>query len=194
MPVSKPPAALAIAVFAVFTGWMTWQAKRLEGGLRDDSGTAMVGRDAPAFTLDSTDGAKITLADFRGKKTVALIFWASWCGPCRMELPVVKAFYRKARPMRDDFEILAISVDEYADSALGAAHAMNLPFPVLVNGERIASAYGVGGIPQTLIVDKSGKVKSGQTGFNFGLEMVLAQDFGLDPKLFLKEPNAAASH
>lgn len=184
---------LAVAALALFTVWITWEAKRMEGGLREDSGTAMVGKQAPAFTLDRWNGGKVSLDDFHGKN-VALVFWASWCGPCRLELPLLREFYKKARPMRDDFEVLAISIDEYADAAEGAAAIMKLPFPVLLKGEKVSYAYGVGSIPQTLIVDKSGKVIYGQVGFNMGMETVLALQLHLDPKVFVKGANGATGN
>ena len=109
-------------------------------------------------------------------------------------MPLLKSFYERARSMRDDFEILAISIDEYADAAAGAANGMHLPFPVLVGGEKVADAYGVAAIPQMLIIDKSGKVAFGQSGVNMGLKVLLAQSFGLDTKLFLDGANGAASH
>jgi thiol-disulfide isomerase/thioredoxin len=185
---------LSLAAFAAFSVWITWQAKSLEGGLRSASGTALVGREPPAFALETTDGRKVSLNDYIGKKNFALIFWASWCGPCRLELPVVKAFYQKARPMRDDFEIFAISLDEFPDAAVGAAGSMHLPFPVLVKGQKVAEAYSVAVIPQMLIVDKSGKVKYGQTGFSAGLEMILAQNFGLDSKRFIRGLSDPSDH
>ncbi len=184
---------LALAALALYTVWITWEAKRLEGGLRDDSGTAMVGKQAPDFTLSAWNGGKVSLADFRGKN-VALVFWASWCEPCRLELPLLRDFYTKARPLRNDFEVLAISIDEYADAAEGAAGSMKLPFPVLLNGEKVSHTYAVVNIPQMLIVDKTGKVAYGQVGFNMSMEAMLAAQFHLDPKLFLKGANGAAGN
>jgi peroxiredoxin len=185
---------LALVAFIAFSLWINWQAKRLEGGLRTQSGTALLGKEPPEFTLSAIDGRRVSLTDYLHKKNVALVFWASWCGPCRLELPALKQFYERARPMRDDFEILAISMDDYADAATGAANAMHLPFPVLVNGQKVAGVYGVEAIPQTLIVGKSGTVNFGQTGFNMGLELLLAQKFGLDPKPFLNGTNGATGH
>ena len=184
---------LAFAALGLFTVWITWEAKRLEGGLREDSGTAMVGKQAPGFTLDQWNGGKVSLDSFRGKN-VALVFWASWCGPCRLELPLLKEFYKKARPMRDDFEVLAISIDEFADAAEGAAANMKLPFPVLLKGEKVSYAYGVGSIPQMIFVDKTGKVTFGQVGFNMAMDGVLAAQFHLDPKVFLKGANGATGN
>jgi peroxiredoxin len=182
---------VALIAFAAFSIWINWQAKKLDGVSDAASGAALVGREPPRFTLAATDGRNISLDDLLNKKKVAIIFWASWCGPCRMELPVVRDFYEKARPMRDDFEILAISLDEYADAAAGAASSMHLPFPVLVNGEKVAGAYGVVSIPQLFIIDKSGKVTYAQGGFNTGLEALLAQSFGLDLKRFMGETNGS---
>ena len=184
----------ALAIFIGFSLWINFEAKRLEGGLPSESGTALIGKEPPLFTLATTEGHRVSLADYLHRKNLALVFWASWCGPCRMEMPLLKSFYEKARPMRDDFEILAVSTDEYADAASGAANGMHLPFPVLVGGEKVAEAYGVAAIPQMLIINKSGKVTFGQRGVNMGLKVFLAQSFGLDTKLFLDGANGTASH
>jgi thiol-disulfide isomerase/thioredoxin len=184
----------ALALFIIFSLWINVQAKRLEAGLHSRSGTALIGKEPPLFTLTATDGRRVSLGDYLHRKNLALVFWASWCGPCRMEMPLLKSFYEKARPMRDDFEILAVSIDEYADAATGAANGMHLPFPVLVGGERVADAYGVAAIPQTLIIDKSGKVTFAESGVNMGLKGLLAQSFGLEAKFFLEGANGAANH
>lgn len=190
----NPKFVWALAAFLVFSVWINWQAKRLEGGLRSEIGTPLAGKEPPVFTLTATDGRRISLSDYLHKKNLALLFWASWCGPCRVELPVAKHFYEKARPMRDDFEILAISLDDYGDQAAGAANGMRLPFPVLVNGQRVAEAYRVTAIPQLILVNKSGKVTMGYTGVNMGLEMLLAQNFGFDARQFIAGSNGATSH
>src|SRR5262249_48846041 len=92
---------------------LTWKAKSLEKklfGRNDDS--ALLHKPAPAFTLKTLSGEPVSLADFHGKKKVVVSFWASWCGPCRFELPELQAFYEKYHPKSDSFEVLAISTDE----------------------------------------------------------------------------------
>lgn len=177
-----PPlrSALAIAALAVFTVWITWRAKALEMGSRPE-GTAsqMLGKPAPDFALESLGGQKIALADYRGKTLVAS-YWASWCGPCRMEIPVLAKFYQRTHHADSNFEILAISVDRERDAAAGAAKSLKMPFPVLLDPEsHTADAYKVDAIPTLFVIDKSGKVVFTHTGFTMGLDLMLAQQLAI---------------
>jgi len=84
---------LLVILLAGVTISLTWKAKSLEkklfGGAEE---SALLQKPAPDFELDSFTGMPISFSDFRGKKLV-VSFWASWCGPCRMELPDLQAFY-----------------------------------------------------------------------------------------------------
>jgi peroxiredoxin len=191
-----PRIALAIGLLAVFTVWITWRAKTLEGGLHlGGRETTLWNKPAPAFSLPSLDGRTVSLADFRGKRNLVIAFWASWCGPCKMELPVLKEFYRKAHATRTDFEILAISIDDGRADAEEAAQKLGLPFPVLLDaGQKAAAAYSVSAIPAMFVIDKSGKVTLGQVGFNAGVEYILAQQLGIDNSVIMRGTNAAAGN
>jgi peroxiredoxin len=181
-------AVMALISLAVFTFWITWKAKALEtgpGGANHEM--ALWNKPAPALSLPSLDGRTISLADYRGKKSVIVAYWASWCGPCRMELPVLESFYRHARKAGADFEILAINIDEYKDSAEGAARELKLPFPVLLDPhQKAAGDYGIYSIPALLVVDKTGKVAYQDIGFNPGMETTLALQLGIDINVITK--------
>lgn len=178
------PAALgAIALLAVCTVALTWRAKKLEASLRERGETSeLVGKAAPDFALPSLDGQRVALADFHGKKKLVVSFWASWCGPCRTEMPMLEEFYRKHRQDADKFELVAISVDEERADAEEFAMKMKIPFPVLLDPRsRTAGEYGVEGIPYLFVIDENGRVLYGQAGFNPGLEIILAHQLGIKP-------------
>jgi len=187
---SRPSASalLALTALASFTFWITWKAKALEmgpGGLSHEP--ALWNKPAPSLSLQSLDGRTISLQDYRAKKKVIVAYWASWCGPCRMELPVLDSFYRHARKAGADFEILAINIDEYKDSAEGAARELKLSFPVLFDAhQKAAGDYGVFSIPALFVVDKTGKVSYQVVGFNPGMEAILAQQLGVDLSVITK--------
>jgi len=176
------PAQLAgIAALAIFTVFITWKAKALEKHMRErGEASALVNKPAADFTLSSLDGEQVSLADYRGKKKVVLSFWASWCGPCRMELPVLANFYKKYHKDSSDFEILAISIDDDREAAEAYAAKAKLPFPVLLDPDsKAADLYSVDGIPTLFIVDTQGKIIEGITGMNPAIEVQLALRLGI---------------
>jgi peroxiredoxin len=176
----SPRAALALAALALFTAWITWRAKAIEIGSRwRNEPSALTGKPAPDFTLQSLAGARAALADYRGK-TAVVAFWASWCGPCRMELPMLARFYRQNHKPDSAFEFLAISIDDSPEPAQSAAAALKIPFPVLLDADSsVAGAYGVESIPMLFVIDKTGKVAYSHVGFDVGIDFLLAQQLGI---------------
>ena len=174
---------MAIAGLAAFTVWITWRAKALESNfhvLERQAQVKLLNKPAPDFTLKALDGATVSLADFRGKQRVVVSFWASWCGPCRMEVPSLRAFYQKAHKPGADFEMVAVSIDDDGDAARQFAASSRMPFPVLLDsGQKAATAYGVESIPQLYVIDKSGKVTYGHTGLDPAVEYALARELGI---------------
>jgi peroxiredoxin len=173
-------AALAITALAIFSVWITWRAKALELSLREqNSKPVMIGKQAPDFQLAALDGRTVSLSDFRGKKKVVISFWASWCGPCRLEMPAMRRFYQSTHKGAANFEFLAISIDDDRADAETAATHDKLPFPVLMDSTgKTAGLYKVDAIPTLLVVDEQGKVVWGETGYQSVTEILLATELG----------------
>jgi len=177
-----PAQVLGIAVLALFTLFITWQAKSLEKRMHARSeASALVNKQAADFSLSSLDDQRVSLADYRGKKKVVLSFWASWCGPCRMELPVLANFYKKYHNADSNFEILAVSVDDERGEAEAYARKAKLPFPVLLDlDSKVADTYSVEGIPTMYVIDKNGTILWGNSGMDPAMEVRLAMQLGID--------------
>ena len=121
---------------------------------------------APDFTLFDRQGSPVSLSDFRGK-VVMLNFWATWCPPCRAEMPSMERLHSKLQ--EEDFVLLAVNVEESGQSAVDAfVREIPVSFPVLFDSaQEVSRLYRVSGIPQTFIIDPQGRIVQQITG---GLE------------------------
>jgi peroxiredoxin len=121
-------------------------------------GIVKAGDEAPNFKLKDMNGETVALSDLRGK-VVLLNFWATWCGPCRIEMPAMERLYR-AYP-RKDFEILAVSTDAQGAAVTRPFQQENhLTFPILHDADfRVGLAYGARTLPMTFMVDRQGIVR-----------------------------------
>lgn len=119
------------------------------------------GMAAPEFTLQSADGSPVSLADFRGRKVV-VNFWATWCPPCRSEMPDMEQVYNERK---DDVVVLAVNVQEARPPVRDFADKYGLTFPIPMDtaGE-VTKAFGIQSLPTTFFIDAEGKVAS----FNMG--------------------------
>ena len=118
-----------------------------------------IGRPAPEFTQDDTRGRPVALSSFRGQY-VLIDFWASWCGPCRMENPNVLKTWRKFHSK--GFTVLGVSLDDKKDKWLAAIRQDDLPWTQVSDlggwKNQAAVQYGVEGIPMNFLLDKDGKI------------------------------------
>ena len=115
----------------------------------------MVGSKVPEFTVKGTDGQDVTLASLReGKKYVLIDFWASWCGPCRKEIPNLKALYKQYADR--GFDIVSISIDKKKTDWEKALEEEQLPWNNYLDETGVASLYHVKAIPAMYLIDAEG--------------------------------------
>ena len=122
---------------------------------------------APDFALASPGGERVALSDFRGK-TVILNFWATWCTPCRKEMPDLQAVWEERGEGRD-LVVLAVDVGESADAVTDFMESLGLTFPVVLDADgAVADHYGLPGLPSTFFIDAGGVLRSQVLGPVFG--------------------------
>ena len=121
------------------------------------------GEIAPDFTLKDLKGTEVNLKEFRGK-VVLLNFWATWCPPCRKEIPSMVEIYKKYKDR--GLEIIGVNLDKLGKSEVekfSLEHKIN--FPVLLNPSgNVASLYGVVVLPTTVFLDRNGRIKGRISG------------------------------
>ena len=123
---------------------------------------AAVGGMAPDFSLVDKNGKTWTLSELRGK-VVFVNFWATWCPPCREEMPSMQRLY--SRMPKDRFEMLAILENDKPERADAFAAELGITLPILYDEEKKAwPKYGLTGLPETFIVDKQGVIREKFSG------------------------------
>lgn len=121
---------------------------------------------APDFTLPSLGGENVRLQEQRGR-VVMINFWASWCGPCREEMPHLSRLYEKYRA--SGFTVLAINIDEDPHKAARLAQQLGMRFPVLLDtGKQVSRTYDLSAMPSTVLVDRDGRVRHVHRGYRDG--------------------------
>jgi thiol-disulfide isomerase/thioredoxin len=118
----------------------------------------MRGKQAPAFALTSLDGKKVTLADYKGRP-VLVNFWATWCGPCKVEMPWFEEFRKQYAAQ--GFEVLGLTDDADAgkDVIQKVAHKAGVSYPILLTDGKVQTAYGgMDVLPMSFYVDRNGVV------------------------------------
>lgn len=128
---------------------------------------------APDFTLKSVGGENLKLSEYRGE-VVLINFWASWCGPCRQEMPVLSELHDKYKAL--GFTVLGVNVEEDSSKARKLLQEMSVSFPVLLDNEGVVSKqYDVVAMPSTVLVDRNGNMRYLHKGYKPGLEDVYLQ-------------------
>ena len=123
---------------------------------------------APNFTLKSLTGKNLKLSELRGN-VVMINFWASWCGPCRQEMPLLNALHNKYEPL--GFTVLGVNVEENSADARGFLGNTPVDFPVLLdNKNQVSKMYDVVAMPTTVVVDRDGNMRYLHKGYKPGDE------------------------
>jgi len=150
MKKNKIIASSAAVIFVIF-------------GLMMIGTTSVSAQRAPDFTLTDMEGKKLTMSDFEGK-IIILDFWATWCGPCKMEIP---SFIKLQEDYKDDVVVLGVSLDQGGPRAVVPfAKQMKINYPVVYGDGNVIQAYGgIRSIPTTFIIDKDFNIQRKYVGY-----------------------------
>jgi len=154
--VKRSPVVLVVVAFVValmlYVGYH--KARRPGGSL-----TTRLTQSSPApdFSLESLDGKTTRLSDFRGK-AVLLNFWATWCGPCKIEMPWFVDFQKQYGSQ--GLQIVGVAMDDASKEDIGKfARDMGVNYPILIGKEAVGDQYGgIPGLPETFLIARDGKI------------------------------------
>ena len=178
-----------LAIFA-WAGWANWEYRKqaaerllanaaqgeLVAAAAGDTGgmvSPLVGKPAPAFALEDLSGNMVSLSKYKGK-ALLINFWATWCGPCKLETPWLVDL--RNQYASQGFEVIGVSTDDIDrgdKEKLGEekkeiarfVEQMHMPYPVLIEGDLLSKPYGgLDAMPTSFFVDRTGKVVAAQMG------------------------------
>jgi peroxiredoxin len=130
--------------------------------------SSLQGQVAPDFVLRSATGENLRLSEYRGD-VVLINFWATWCGPCRQEMPLLDDLY--GRYQRVGFNLLGVNIDEDSRRAMQMVQELGVNFPVLFDeNKEVSKLYEVEAMPVTILVDREGIVRHVHHGYKPGYE------------------------
>ena len=164
----RAPVAALVAVAALAAGigtWYLWQQRPAATPAAPEQPPLRLAEQIPAFTLTDRDGQPRSLADWQGKSLI-VNFWATWCAPCRREIPLLDALQQEFGPK--GFQVIGIAAD-YRDKVLAYAEETKIGYPLLIGEQEAldaAAAFGVEvvGFPFTIFSDAEGRIVAAHVG------------------------------
>lgn len=130
--------------------------------------SGLTGQAAPDFVLKSATGDNLRLSEYRGD-VVMINFWATWCGPCRQEMPLLDELY--GRYQRVGFRLLGVNIDDDSRRAMAMVDELGVKFPVLFDEKKeVSKLYDVEAMPVTVLLDRAGTVRHVHHGYKPGYE------------------------
>ena len=130
---------------------------------------SLTGQTAPDFALKSSTGENLRLSEYRGD-VVMINFWATWCGPCRQEMPLLDELH--SRYERVGFSLLGVNIDDDSRKAMNMVSELGVSFPVLFDARKeVSKMYDVDAMPTTVILDREGRVRFIHHGYKPGYEV-----------------------
>ena len=130
--------------------------------------SGLTGQSAPDFALKSASGENLRLSEHRGD-VVMVNFWATWCGPCRQEMPLLEELH--SRYERVGFSLLGVNIDDNSSKAMNMARELGVTFPVLFDSRKeVSKLYQVDAMPVTVLIDREGTVRYVHQGYKPGYE------------------------
>ena len=128
----------------------------------------LTGQAAPDFALKSSGGDNVRLSEYRGD-VVMVNFWATWCGPCRQEMPLLDELY--SRYERVGFSLLGVNIDDDSRKAMNMVSDLGVSFPVLFDARKeVSKLYKVDAMPVTVLIDREGTIRYVHHGYKPGYE------------------------
>ncbi|MFV2090287.1 MAG: TlpA disulfide reductase family protein [Pseudomonadales bacterium] len=131
-------------------------------------GAVSLRESAPDFTLKSLEGSNLRLEEYRGQ-VVLINFWASWCGPCRQEMPILDRLHHRYQDT--GFAVLGINVEGEREPAQDLVDKTKVTFPILLDdGQKVSEMYDLQAMPSSVVIDRDGVVRYIHLGYKPGDE------------------------
>ncbi len=157
--------AIAVTLIVLGAGSLLWLGQQSSTSATQASNQVAQSpgnTSAPDFTLYSPDGQQISLSDYEGQ-VILVNLWATWCPPCKAEMPTINAFYETHK--KDGFVVLAVNSQEGASTVKNFVQSNEFTFPVLLDSQGyVLDRYHVRALPTSFIIDRNGVIKHIQTG------------------------------